>query len=241
MSRIALVTGGTRGIGGAISRRLKDQGYVVAATYLGNDTKAASFRAETDIATFKWDVSEFSDCDAGVKQVIQALGGPVAVLVNNAGITRDVPLHKMTTVQWHEVIATNLDSCFNMCRAVIGSMRDQGFGRIINIASVNGQKGQFGQTNYAAAKAGIMGFTKALALENASKGVTVNAVAPGYTATDMVAAVPPAILEKIIARIPVGRLAQPQEVAAIVAYLAGEEAAFVTGATFAINGGQYMA
>ena len=241
MPGIALVTGGTRGIGAAISRRLKTMGYVVAATYHGNDEKAALFRRETDIATFKWDVSDFSACADSVAEIAKTLGGPIDVLINNAGITRDVPLHRMTVLQWHEVVGTNLDSCFNMCRAVIGPMRDRGSGRIINIASVNGQKGQFGQTNYAAAKAGIIGFTKALALETASKGITVNAIAPGYTATDMVAAVPPAILEKIVTQIPVGRLARPEEIAGAVAYLVSEEAAFVTGATITINGGQYMA
>ena len=240
MSRIALVTGGTRGIGEAISRRLKILGYHVAATYHGNDTKAVAFQRETDIATFKWDVADFSACRDGVAQVVSALNGPVDILINNAGITRDAQLHNMTLIQWHEVIATNLDSCFNMCRAVIGSMRDRGFGRIVNIASINGQKGQFGQTNYASAKAGIVGFTKALALENASKGITVNALAPGYTATDMVAAVAAPVLEKIVAQIPVGRLGRPEEIAAAVAYLVSDEAAFLTGSTVTINGGQYM-
>ncbi len=240
MTRIALVTGGTRGIGAAIARRLKNAGYTVAATYHNNDAKAQAFTGETDIATFKWDVSEFGACQDGVGNVSKALGGTIDVLVNNAGITRDVQLHKMSPAQWHDVIGTNLDSCFNMCRAVIGSMRAKNFGRIISIASINGQKGQFGQCNYAAAKAGIIGFVKALALENAAHGVTVNAVAPGYTATEMVAAVPGPVLDKIVAQIPVGRLGTPEEIAAVVTFLASEEAAFVTGSTVSVNGGQYM-
>lgn len=240
MTKIALVTGGTRGIGKAISRRLQRAGYIVAATYHSNDAKAASFKRDTDIPTFKWDVADFSECQTGVTRVITELGGSIDCLINNAGITRDSSLNKMTPTQWHEVIATNLDSCFNMCRVVIESMREKGFGRIVNIGSINGQKGQFGQTNYAAAKAGILGFTKALALENASKGITVNAVAPGYTATDMVAAVAEQVLEKIVSQIPVGRLGRPDEVAAVVAFLVSDEAAFITGSTIAVNGGQYM-
>ena len=240
MTRAALVTGGTRGIGEAISRRLQKAGYTVAAVYHGNDAKAAEFKRATDIATFKWDVSNFSECQDGVARVVEALKCPIDILVNNAGITRDATLHKMTAEQWHEVIGINLDSCFNMCRAVIGPMRDRNFGRIVNIASINGQKGQFGQTNYAAAKAGILGFTKALALENANKGITVNAVAPGYTATDMVAAVAAPVLEKIIAQIPVGRLGRPDEIAAVVAFLVADDAAFITGSTVTANGGQYM-
>lgn len=240
MQRVALVTGGTRGIGAAISRRLRKAGFTVAAVYHANDEKAAAFSRETDIAAFKWDVADLSECAEGTAEVSRLLGGPVSILVNNAGITQDTPLHKMTAAQWHGVIGTNLDSCFNMSRAVIGPMREQGYGRIINITSINGQKGQFGQSNYAAAKAGIIGFTKSLALESASKGITVNAVAPGYTDTDMVSAVSPAIMDKIIGQIPIGRLARPDEIAGAVAYLASEEAAFITGATITINGGQYM-
>jgi len=240
MSRIALVTGGTRGIGAAISCRLKKSGYNVAATFHSDEGKAAAFGRNMDIPVFKWDVADSAECLGGVSEVSRKLGGPIDILINNAGITRDAALHKMTDSQWHEVIGTNLDSCFNMCRAVIIPMRERGYGRIVNVASINGQKGQFGQANYAAAKAGIIGFTKALALESASKGITVNAVAPGYTATDMVGAISPAILEKIIQQIPVGRLARPAEVAGAVAYLASDEAGFITGATLAINGGQYM-
>lgn len=238
--RTALVTGGTRGIGEAVARRLRNDGHIVGATYHGNDAKAEAFRQSTGIATFKWDVSDFTECQRGVEEAVKALGAPIDILVNNAGITRDAAFHKMTPLQWREVLATNLDSCFNMTHAVINSMRERGFGRIINIASINGQKGQFGQTNYSAAKAGILGFTKALALENASKGITVNAIAPGYTKTDMVAAVPAPILEKIVAQIPVGRLGRPEEIAAIVAFLASEDAAYLTGSTITANGGQYM-
>lgn len=241
MTRTALVTGGTRGIGAAIARRLKKDGHVVAVTYHGNDAAAAAFRKDTGIAVFKWDVAEFEECEKGVAAVVKALGSPIDVLVNNAGITRDTVLHKMNPAQWHEVVATNLDSCFNMSRAVILSMRERGFGRIVNITSINGQKGQFGQTNYSAAKAGIIGFTKALAQESAAKGITVNAVAPGYTATDMVAAVPKPALDRIVAEIPVGRLGHPEEIAAAVSFLASDEAAFITGATLTANGGQYMA
>lgn len=240
MKRTALVTGGTRGIGEAIARRLQTNGYIVAATYHGNDSKAQAFRQATSIPTFKWDIADFGECQQGVEEVAKALGAPIDILVNNAGITRDTVLHKMTTLQWHEVLATNLDSCFNMCRVVVNSMRDRGFGRIVNIASINGQKGQFGQTNYSAAKAGILGFTKALALESASRGVTVNAIAPGYTQTDMVAAVPKAALDKIVMQIPAGRLGHSEEIAAIVAFLASEDAAFITGSTITANGGQYM-
>ncbi|HEX6959156.1 MAG TPA: acetoacetyl-CoA reductase [Ferrovibrio sp.] len=240
MARIALITGGTRGIGAAIARSLKASGCNAAAVYHGNAEKAEAFRRETGIPVFQWDVADFAACAAGLKSAEQYLGGPVEILVNNAGITRDALLHKMTPQQWSEVIATDLTSCFNMCRLSIGAMRERGFGRIINIASINGQKGQFGQTNYSAAKAGVLGFTKALALESAAKGITVNAVAPGYVATDMVAAVPREALARIEAQIPVGRLGQAGEIARLVQFLAADESGFITGATFSINGGQYM-
>ena len=240
MGRIAVVTGGVRGIGASIARRLKEAGHQVAVTYRGNDAAAEAFRGETGLPVYKWDVADYGACEAGLQRVKEDLGGAVEILVNNAGITRDSMLHKMTPAQWNEVIATDLSACFNMCRLVIGEMRDKGFGRIVNISSVNGQRGQMGQTNYAAAKAGVLGFTKALALEAAAKGVTVNAVAPGYIATDMVAAVPPEILAKIVAQIPVGRLGQADEIAQIVAFLASDAAAFVTGSTISANGGQYM-
>jgi acetoacetyl-CoA reductase len=240
MARIAVVTGGTRGIGAATSRSLKAQGYAVAAVYHGNDAAAEAFKRETGIAVFKWDVSDFAACQAGIARIATILG-PVEILVNNAGITRDAMLHHMTSEQWRAVIDTDLTSCFNMCRAAVEGMRERHFGRIVNIASINGQKGQVGQTNYAAAKAGIIGFTKALALETASKGITVNAVAPGYIATDMVAAVPQDILQRIVAQIPVGRLGRPEEIARAVAFLVGDEAGFITGATLTVNGGQYLA
>jgi acetoacetyl-CoA reductase len=240
MGRIAVVTGGTRGIGAAIARVLKKNGYRVAVTYHGNDAAAEAFRRETGIAPYKWDVADYDACASGVQQVVNDAGGPVEILVNNAGITRDVMLHKMTPAQWHEVIATDLTSCFNMCRAVVGSMRERGFGRIVNISSINGQKGQVGQTNYASAKAGILGFTKALALESAAKGITVNAIAPGYIATEMVAAVSPEVLARIVAQIPVGRLGHAEEIADVVQFLVSDVAAFVTGATITANGGHYM-
>lgn len=240
MRRVAMVTGGTRGIGRAISVALKGAGYTVAANYVGNDDVARGFERETGIPVFKFNVADFESCEAGVKRVEQELG-PIEILINNAGITRDAMLHKMTPAQWHEVIATDLTSCFNMCRVVIGAMRERGFGRIVNISSINGQKGQLGQTNYAAAKAGILGFTKALALESASKGITVNAVAPGYIETDMVAAVPTEALAKIVAQIPVGRLGRAEDIARAVQFLVSDEAAFITGSTLAANGGQHMA
>jgi len=240
MAHIAVVTGGTRGIGAATSRMLKAEGHVVAAVYHGDDAAAKAFARETGIATYKWDVADFAACQAGAAQIAAALG-PIDILVNNAGITRDAMLHHMTYEQWRAVMDTDLTSCFNMSRAVIEGMRTRHFGRIINVTSINGQKGQMGQANYAAAKAGIIGFTKALALESASKGITVNAVAPGYTMTDMVAAVPQDILQKITAQIPVGRLGRPDEIARAVAFLAREDAGFITGATLTINGGQYMA
>ena len=239
MVRVAVVTGGTRGIGRAISAALNDAGYNVAATYAGNEEAAQQFKAETGIPVFKFDVADFNACAEGVKAIEAALG-PIEVLVNNAGITRDTTMHRMRADQWNDVIRTNLDSCFNMSRAVIEGMRGRGFGRIVNVGSINGQAGQIGQTNYSAAKAGIHGFTKALAQEGASRGVTVNAVSPGYVETDMVRAVPPNVLEQIIARIPVGRLGKPEEIARAVLFLAADEAGFITGSTLTINGGQYL-
>jgi len=240
MARVAVVTGGTRGIGRAISQALKDVGYKVAATYAGNDEAAQRFKSETGIPVFKFDVADFNACAEGIKAIEAELGGPVDVLVNNAGITRDATMHRMRADQWNDVIRTNLDSCFNMSRAVIEGMRARGFGRIVNISSINGQAGQIGQTNYAAAKAGMLGFTKALAQEGASRGVTVNALAPGYTETDMVRAVPANVLEQIVARIPVGRLGKPEEIARAVLFLVANEAGFITGSTLTVNGGQYM-
>ena len=240
MARVALVTGGTRGIGAAISVALKEAGYKVAANYGGNDEAAEKFKAASGIPVYKWDVSDFEACKAGIDQVASDLG-PVEVLVNNAGITRDTTLHKMTAEQWGAVVGTNLDSLFNMTRNVIENMRANSFGRIISISSVNGQKGQFGQSNYAAAKAGLIGFTKSVAQENAAKGITVNVVAPGYIATEMVRAVPEEVLNsKIIPLIPVGRLGEPEEVAKCVAFLAADDAGFITGSTISSNGGQYM-
>jgi acetoacetyl-CoA reductase len=240
MARVALVTGGTRGIGASISKALKAAGYKVAANYAGNDEAASKFKAETGINVYKWDVSTFEACMAGVKQVEADLG-PVEVLVNNAGITRDAPMHRMKPEQWTTVINTNLGSLFNMCRQVIEGMRDRKFGRIINISSINGQKGQFGQTNYSAAKAGEIGFTKALALEGARAGITVNAIAPGYINTEMVQAVPKDILEKsILPLIPAGRLGEPEEIARCVVFLASDDASFITGSTLTANGGQVM-
>ncbi len=240
MDRVAIVTGGTRGIGAAISVALREAGRKVAANYGGNDQAAAKFREETGIPVFKWDVSDFAACRDGIAAVEAELG-PVGVLVNNAGITRDATLHRMTPEQWNEVIAVDLSSCFNMCRNVIEGMRARGFGRIVNISSINGQKGQIGQTNYSAAKAGMIGFTKALAQETAAKGITVNAVAPGYVDTEMVRAVPEEVRKKIIATIPVGRLGTTAEIARAVAFLTGDEAGFMTGSTLTINGGQYIA
>jgi acetoacetyl-CoA reductase len=240
MARVVVVTGGTRGIGRAISVALKDAGYKVAATYAGNEEAAQRFRTETGVPVFKFDVADFNACAEGVKAIEAALEGPVEVLVNNAGITRDATMHRMRPEQWNDVVRTNLDSCFNMSRAVIEGMRSRGFGRIVNVGSINGQAGQIGQTNYAAAKAGIQGFTKALAQEGAARGVTVNAVAPGYVETDMVRAVPANVLEQIIARIPVGRLGKPEEIARAVLFLVADEAGFITGSTLSINGGQYL-
>ncbi len=240
MTRVALVTGGTRGIGAAICRALKDAGYTVAANYGGNDEVAEAFSKQTGIPVFKWDVSDFDACADGIAAVEAALG-PVDVLVNNAGITRDTTLHRMSKEKWQEVISTNLDSMFNMCRHVIEGMRSRSYGRIINISSINGQKGQVGQTNYSAAKAGIIGFTRALAQENAAKGVTVNVIAPGYINTDMMKDLREDVLQGIIDTIPVGRLGEPEEIADSVVYLAGEKSAFITGATLTVNGAQYIA
>ncbi|BAL73798.1 acetoacetyl-CoA reductase [Bradyrhizobium cosmicum] len=240
MARVALVTGGTRGIGAAISKALKASGYKVAASYAGNDAAAEKFKAETGIGAYKWDVSNFEACAEGVKKV-EAEVGPVDVLVNNAGITKDGAFHKMSLEQWNAVIGTNLGSLFNMSRQVIEGMRGRKFGRIINISSINGQKGQFGQVNYSAAKAGEIGFTKALALENAKAGVTVNAICPGYINTEMVQAVPKDVLEKaILPLIPIGRLGEPEEIARAVVFLAADEAGAITGSTLTVNGGQYM-
>lgn len=239
MARVALVTGGTRGIGRAIVERLKADGMQVAAGYSGNDAAAEACAKELGVMVVKGNVGNFMDCKHAVEAVEKELG-PVDVLVNNAGITRDGVFHKMTSEQWSEVIRVNMDSLFNMTRQVIEGMRDRGWGRIVNISSINGQKGQMGQTNYSAAKAGMIGFTKALALENARKGVTVNCIAPGYIDTEMVAAVPEKVLEGIIAQIPVGRLGKGEEIADMVAFLAGERAGYVTGTTLALNGGQYM-
>jgi acetoacetyl-CoA reductase len=238
--RIALVTGGTRGIGAAISLSLKNAGYKVAANYANNDAAAKEFAKVTGIATYKWDISDFEACQQGVKMVSTDLGGPVDILVNNAGITRDGAMHKMTQDNWSTVIDTNLTSVFNMSRAVLDSMRDNKFGRIINISSMNGQLGQFGQTNYSAAKAGIFGFTKALARETAARGITVNAIAPGYIATDMVKSIKEEVMKVILSGIPVGRLGEPEEVARAVLFLAEDQASFITGETLSINGGQYM-
>src|SRR3981189_2810720 len=240
MARVAVVTGGTRGIGEAISNALKAAGYHVAAKHGGNDEAAQKFKAATGIPVYKWDVSSYDSCAAGLKQVEADLG-PVEVLVNNAGITRDTMFHKMTPEQWGAVINTNLNSLFNMCRPVIEGMRSRKFGRIVNISSINGQKGQMGQTNYSAAKAGEIGFTKSLAQENARAGVTVNAICPGYINTEMVQAVPKDVLEKsILPLIPAGRLGEPEEIARCVLFLASDAAGAITGSTLTINGGQYM-
>jgi len=239
MARVALVTGGTRGIGRAIVERLKADGMQVAAGYSGNDEAAAECAKSLGIMVVKGNVGNFMDCKHAVEKVEAELG-PIDVLVNNAGITRDGVFHKMTSEQWSEVIRVNMDSLFNMTRQVIEGMRERGWGRIINISSINGQKGQIGQTNYSAAKAGVIGFTKALALENARKGVTVNCVAPGYIDTEMVQAVPPKVLEAIIGQIPAGRLGSGEEIADTVSFLAGERAAYVTGTTLSLNGGQYL-
>ena len=240
MNRVAFITGGTRGIGKAISARLKAAGYKVAAGYAGNEVAAQACASELGVMVVKGNVSSFANCAEAVKAVADEFG-PIDVLVNNAGITRDAMLHRMTEDQWNDVIHVNLASIFNMTRNVIESMRERGFGRIINISSINGQKGQMGQTNYSAAKAGVIGFTKALAQENAKKGITVNAIAPGYIDTEMVTAVPKNVLDQIIAGIPVGRLGMADEIARCVAFLASEDAGFITGSTLTVNGGQYVA
>ncbi|AOZ68390.1 beta-ketoacyl-ACP reductase [Rhodobacter xanthinilyticus] len=239
MSRVALVTGGSRGIGAAISMALKEAGYTVAANYAGNDEAAAKFTAETGIKTYKWSVADYDACAAGIAQVEADLG-PIDVLVNNAGITRDAPFHKMTRDQWKEVMDTNLSGVFNMTHPLWNGMRERKFGRIVNISSINGQKGQFGQANYSAAKAGDIGFTKALAQEGARAGITVNVICPGYIATEMVMAVPEKVRESIIATIPVGRLGSPEDIARCVVFLASDDAGFITGSTITANGGQYL-
>jgi acetoacetyl-CoA reductase len=240
MARVAVVTGGTRGIGAAVSKALKAAGYEVAATYHANDDAAAKFKAETGVHVYKWNVAKYEDCVAGLGKVASDLG-PVDVLVNNAGITKDGMFHKMTPEQWYDVINTNLNSLFNMCRPVIEGMRERGFGRIINISSINGQKGQMGQANYSASKAGDIGFTKALAQESASKGVTVNAICPGYIATEMTKAMKKEALDGMVGQIPARRLGEPEEVARCVVFLASDQAGFITGSTLSANGGQYMA
>ena len=239
MTRVAIVTGGSRGIGEAISKRLRDCGYTVVANYAGNDAKARAFTDATGIKAYKWDVGDHQACLDGCKKVADEVG-PVDIVVNNAGITRDGTLHKMSYEDWHEVMRINLGGCFNMAKATFPGMRERGWGRIVNIGSINGQAGQYGQVNYAAAKSGIHGFTKALALEGAKFGVTVNAIAPGYIDTDMVAAVPEDVLGKIIAKIPVNRLGKADEIARGVAFLVDENAGFITGSTLSINGGQHM-
>ena len=239
MSHTAIVTGGTRGIGAAISAALSEDGHKVAATYAGNDEAAEAFKTETGISVYRFDVADFDQCSQSVAKIETDLG-PINILVNNAGITRDGTLHRMNFEQWNAVLQTNLSSCYNMCRNVIDGMRERGFGRIVNIGSINGQAGQYGQVNYAAAKSGIHGFTKALALEGAAKGITVNAIAPGYVDTDMVRAVPEKVLEKIIATIPVGRLGYASDIARAVQFLVADDATFITGSTLSINGGQHM-
>ncbi|MEP3345803.1 MAG: acetoacetyl-CoA reductase [Litoreibacter sp.] len=241
MPRVALVTGGSRGIGAAISKALQAEGYSVAATYAGNDEKAAAFTAETGIKTYKWDVADYDACTAGIAQVEADLG-PVEVLVNNAGITRDAPFHKMTPQQWSEVMNTNLSGVFNMTHPIWPGMRDRKFGRVITISSINGQKGQFAQANYAAAKAGDIGFTKALAQEGARAGITVNVICPGYINTEMMSTIPEKVMnEVILPQIPVGRLGEPEEIARTVVFLASDDAGFITGSTVSTNGGQYLA
>ncbi|MGY6707737.1 MAG: acetoacetyl-CoA reductase [Rhizobiaceae bacterium] len=239
MSRVALVTGGTRGIGASISVALKEAGYKVAANYAGNDEAASKFRDETGIPVFKWSVADYDSCAAGIAKVEAELG-PVEVLVNNAGITRDAMFHRMTPEQWREVIDTNLSGVFNMTHPLWSGMRDRKFGRVITISSINGQKGQAGQANYSAAKAGDIGFTRALAQEGARAGITVNAICPGYIATEMVMAVPEKVRESIIGQIPVGRLGEPEEIARCVVFLASDEAGFITGSTISANGGQFF-
>jgi acetoacetyl-CoA reductase len=239
MSKVALVTGGTRGIGRAITERLAKDGYRVAANYAGNDEAATKCAEELGIKAYKWDVGDYDACAGGISQIAKDLG-PIDILVNNAGITRDATLHRMTRQQWDDVIRTDLTSAFNLCRLTIEGMRERNFGRIVNISSINGQKGQIGQVNYSAAKAGLIGFTKALAQENAKKGITVNVICPGYIDTEMVQAVPKNVLDSIIATIPVGRLGTAAEMAACVSFLSGADSGFITGATITANGGQYI-
>ena len=240
MAKVALVTGGSRGIGAAISIALKEAGYIVAANYAGNDEAAAAFTAQTGIKTYKWSVADYDACASGIAQVEAELG-PIAVLVNNAGITRDAMFHKMTPAQWKEVIDVNLSGLFNMTHPVWSGMRDRKFGRVINISSINGQKGQAGQANYSAAKSGDLGFTKALAAEGARAGITVNAICPGYIATEMVKAIDEKVLnERILPQIPVGRLGEPSEIARTVVFLASDDAGFITGSTISANGGQFV-
>jgi len=240
MGRVALVTGGSRGIGAAISLALKEAGYTVAANYAGNDDAARAFTAETEIPTFKWDVSDHEGCAAGVAQVEEQVG-PVDVLINNAGISLDGFLHKMEPENWNKVIDVDLTSCYNMSHAVLNGMRGRNFGRIVNISSINGQAGMMGVVNYAAAKAGMLGFTKALALENAFKGITVNAICPGYVKTDLIAHVSEEVMGAIVKRIPVGRIGEPEEIARCVTFLTSDDAGFITGSTLSVNGGAYMA
>ena len=240
MTKLALVTGGTRGIGAAIATKLKADGYDVISTFIGHPDAAEKFSNETGIKTYKFDVAYFESCQKGIEQILQDTGNDVDVLINNAGITKDRFLHKMSSDEWNAVINTNLNSVFNMTRCVIEKMRAKGYGRIISISSINGIKGQIGQANYSAAKAGIIGFTKSVAQENANKGITANVIAPGYVGTDMVKKIDPTILKGIVSQIPVNRLAEPSEIAALTSYLASDQAGFITGATFSINGGQYM-
>lgn len=239
-ARLALVTGGTRGIGAAIAKALKAKGYLVAVNYAHNDIAAKTFEEESGIKVYKWDVSSHTECQQGIDRIKTDFGKNIEILVNNAGIIRDSMLHKMREEDWHSVIHTNLNSCFNTCRAIVPDMRTKGFGRIINISSINAQAGQVGQTNYSAAKAGILGFTKALAKENAARGITVNAIAPGYIKTDMIDSLPTNVVESLIAQIPVKRLGYPEEIARAVVFLAEDEAGFITGETFSINGGHHM-
>jgi len=239
MGKVALVTGGTRGIGAAISKALKNEGYLVAANYNGNDIAAEKFRNETNIPTYKWSVKNYEQCESGVASIEADLGN-ISVLVNNAGITRDVMFHKMTSQMWHDVIDTNLNGLFNMTHPVWKGMRDRGFGRIINLSSINGQKGALGQVNYSSSKSGDLGFTKALALEGAAKGITVNSICPGYIATDMLKSMPEKLIESTVSQIPVGRLGEPDEIARCVIFLASTEASFITGSTMTVNGGQFI-
>ena len=240
MTRTALITGGVSGIGAATAKLLKSSGYTVVTNYFGNDAEAANFHRDTGIPIRNWNVADFDATQTNIAAIVKEFG-PIDILINDAGITRDSTLHKMTAEQWRSVIDVDLGGCFNTCRAVIESMRERRFGRIVNISSVNGLSGQFGQTNYSAAKAGIIGFSKALALEGASRGITVNAIAPGYTDTGMVQAVPAKVLEGIVAAVPIGRLAHPEEIARGILFLVAEDAGFITGATLSINGGKYLA